>query len=271
MTWKIVHIGLLLVLQSTYADTHTVVGTTARGSGLKESVAFTQPDERRPDFRSINNSQHKKEAFFKYLLPQVRAANQAIYIERQLLLGFLDQVNRLGHLDSQQQRQLKNIARKYRHALPSTADPADLAWPALLARVDAIPASLVLAQAANESAWGTSRFAVDANNFFGIWCYSPGCGLKPSQRNQSATHEVKRYTSVSDGVSSYMLNLNRHRAYALLRQLRQDQRDLRDPPKGSQLAEGLLAYSSRGIDYVRDIQRMIHANNLENFTRPRSV
>lgn len=271
MSWKIVYIGLLLTLQPTFADTHTSLDGIAIDTSGIAKLAFAGSDDQRPDFRNINDSQQKKDAFFRYLLPQVRKANQAIGKERQLLLSFHNQLTQLGYLAIQQQQQLKDISRKYRHATPSNINPEDATWIALLARVDAIPASLVLAQAANESAWGTSRFAVDANNFFGIWCYSPGCGLKPRQRSKSATHEVKRYPSVGEGVGGYMLNLNTHKAYSSLRNLRMTQRDLRAPLKGSLLAEGLLAYSSRGIDYVRDIQRMIHTNKLEAFSKPHSV
>ena len=271
MPWKIVYIGLLLTLQSTFADTHTSLDGIAIDTSGISTPTLAESDNQRPDFRNINDAQQKKAAFFNYLLPQVRKANQAIGKERQLLFSFHDQLTQLGFLAIQQQQQLKDISKKYRHATPSSINPEDSAWVALLARVDAIPASLVLAQAANESAWGTSRFAVDANNFFGIWCYSPGCGLKPRQRSESATHEVKRYPSVGDGVGGYMLNLNAHKAYSSLRKLRMTQRDLRAPLRGPLLAEGLIAYSSRGIDYVRDIQRMILTNQLEAFSKPHSV
>ena len=126
--------------------------------------------------------------------------------------------------------------------------------------------SLVLAQAANESGWGTSRFARQANNYFGMWCYQAGCGLKPRQRDQGQSHEVKHFKHVQDSVISYLHNLNTNRAYQPLRDLRQTTRDLGAPLRGVLLAEGLHAYSSRGEAYIKDIQTMIIANDLEQLT-----
>ncbi|MFM9673737.1 glucosaminidase domain-containing protein, partial [Streptomyces galilaeus] len=81
-----------------------------------------------------------------------------------------------------------------------------------LRRVDIIPKELALMQAANESAWGTSRFARIGLNFFGQWCYSQGCGMIPNRRNSGAAHEVAAFKSVRDAVSSYFKNINTHAA-----------------------------------------------------------
>jgi Bax protein len=134
-----------------------------------------------------------------------------------------------------------------------------------------LPVSLVLAQAANESGWGTSRFAIDGNNFFGVWCYVEGCGLKPLDRDQGARHEVKRFESIYEGVAAYIHNINTNPAYSDLRAIRMSMRSLNVPARGVQLAEGLLAYSIRGKDYVRDIQAMIRSNRLEQITMAEQV
>jgi Bax protein len=132
--------------------------------------------------------------------------------------------------------------------------------------VDTIPASLVLAQAANESAWGTSRFARQGKNVFGIWCFRDGCGKVPNARAPGKRHEVASFDSVQDGVSYYLLLLNTHPAYAQLRSLRDEKRRVDEKPTGATLAEGLLRYSERGGAYVRELQAMIRVNQLQRYT-----
>jgi Bax protein len=132
----------------------------------------------------------------------------------------------------------------------------------LLAHVDIVPASLALAQAAMESAWGTSRFATEGNNYFGQWCYTKGCGLVPTQRNAGATHEVQAFVSPANSVAAYMRNINRHNSYRTLRTLRAKARTSQQPIYGCTLANGLGNYSERGQAYVDEIKQMISINGL---------
>jgi len=132
-------------------------------------------------------------------------------------------------------------------------------------KIDKIPVSLALAQAANESAWGTSRFARDGHNYFGQWCYTPGCGLVPKQRAQSATHEVKRFSHPFASVKSYLHNLNTHAAYRNFRQMRAQQRAQKQSLDSIRLAQGLKQYSQRGLAYVEELQAMIRYNQLTQF------
>jgi Bax protein len=133
-----------------------------------------------------------------------------------------------------------------------------------LSRVDVVPEGLALAQAANESAWGTSRFARDYRNFFGLWCFTEGCGVKPRQASAESTHQVAAFDSVRAGVAYYLLTLNSHPAYAALRARRQDLRVAGQAVTGDALAAGLLRYSERGQDYVDEIKQMIRGNGLES-------
>ena len=130
-------------------------------------------------------------------------------------------------------------------------------------KLDVIPPSLILAQAANESAWGTSRFATKGNNLFGQWCFSKGCGLVPRGRAEGASHEVAKFSSPYRSVRAYIQNLNRHPTYQLLRDVRLEDRRDNAPLSGLELAEGLLGYSERGEEYIEEIRAMIHYNNLE--------
>jgi len=137
----------------------------------------------------------------------------------------------------------------------------------LLRRVDIIPSSLALAQAANESAWGTSRFAVEGNNFYGQWCYTEGCGIVPARRIAGENHEVKSFDSVFESVKAYIMNLNTFPNYQKLRDIRQQVRQGGRSIDGISLSEGLDTYSSRGDDYIFELQSMIYSNNLLEFDR----
>jgi len=132
----------------------------------------------------------------------------------------------------------------------------------LLIKIDEVPPSLVVAQAINESGWGRSRFAREANNLFGMWCYTPGCGLVPERRRANDKHEVKRYASIQVSVDEYLRNINRNKAYVELRALRAEQRQRLQPLSGDYLAQGLRRYSSIGAEYVNRIRNIIRTRDL---------
>jgi len=127
--------------------------------------------------------------------------------------------------------------------------------PELLKRVDTLPVSLVLAQGAIESSWGTSRFALEGNNIFGIWTWSDK-GMIPLRRDKGMTHRVAVYQSLIDSMRTYLLTLNRHPAYT---QLRNNRTQSHDP---FLIANGLESYSARGLQYIEDIVRVIQSNRL---------
>ena len=113
----------------------------------------------------------------------------------------------------------KTLSKRYRVKLDSSG--IDQQWlDQMLHRVDVIPEALVLVQGANESAWGTSRFATQANNYFGQWCYTAGCGVIPLKRGEGMTHEVAKFTSVQESIEGYFMNVNRNKAYEALREIR---------------------------------------------------
>ena len=130
----------------------------------------------------------------------------------------------------------------------------------LLKRVDIIPASLPLAQAANETGWGTSRFAKEANNYFGIWTYEAEQGLKPRNRESDKKHFVRKFTSPAASVKFYMNLLNTHPAYKELRNIRYSLRQERQKISGVKLAQGLEKYSAKGNEYIKLITLLITQN-----------
>lgn len=213
-----------------------------------------------PDFRNYTDTAKKKEDFFEFLLPKIRQANQR-QLERREFLASLDPAN----LDNDEQARLYALAKRYRVS-PTNMTPAQLIE-RLLTKVDVVPASLVLAQSANESAWGTSRFAREGNNLFGLWCFSKGCGITPRQRIDGAVHEVENFESVQAGVNKYIRTINSHPAYTELRAIRQDMRQQDTPLLGVELAKGLSSYSERGQAYIEEIQEMIEFNQLEGYNQ----
>ena len=208
-----------------------------------------------PDFASYEQVKDMKAAFIAYLTPIVEHHNEKILGERKRL----EQIRRsveLGDAPSYSEaRWLERLADRYLVAW----DPEDLraVTRALLTKVDIVPVQLAVVQAAKESSWGRSRYAVQVNNMFGEWCYKKGCGLVPKERPKGARHEVRRFRSVSDSTRSYMHNLNSHRNYSSLRQLRRDLRASGRAIEGGELVDGLLMYSERRQQYVDEIRSMI--------------
>lgn len=213
-----------------------------------------------PDFASITEVQVKKQTFFDFLERYIDAQNNRVKQTRERLLTLSNIMAEGTPLSDDEHAELNAIAERY------YLDPEDLREPELLfellKRVDTIPAALALAQAANESAWGTSRFALEANNLFGQWCFDEGCGIVPSQRRADANHEVRSFASIDAAVRAYFLNLNTHNRYQNFRNMRFQMRNQRGELNAMVLAYGLEAYSSRGDQYVDEIQTIMQQNDL---------
>lgn len=217
-----------------------------------------------PDFSAYKNINKRKQAFYRYLLPMIRKANSDVMRQRRWLFSVaMDLVNERS-LSVVQLKGLVTLEQRY-----GVKPEGDLVRQVgtLLQHVDVVPASLVLAQAAKESGWGTSRFAVEGNNFFGIWCFSNGCGIRPARREAGLTHEVAKFDSVADGVRYYIRTLNSQSAYGELRTIRAKARRQNQMAPGYELAQGLVRYSARGVDYVNEITTMIRYNKLHRFNQ----
>jgi Bax protein len=215
-----------------------------------------------PDFSHYTQVKEKKSAFFDYILPLVKQSNQLIIEDRKQLEVLLNNVDDLSFFE---QLELDGLAEDYYVDKENRSDLQIIEH--LLLRVDPVPPSLALAQAAIESAWGTSRFAVQGNNLFGQWCYKKGCGLVPLQRNAGSHHEVAKFSTVSESVESYIRNINTHRAYRDLRANRAQLRGAESSASGYQLAENLLEYSELREKYVHEVQAVIRINNLARYDR----
>ena len=227
------------------------------GGAWHSASSPTKPNQTLPDFTQFSDAKTKKTAFFNYLLPFIEQANSEVLTEREAILK-ID----FNQPTSKQQLQLQTLMEKYR----VTDEQITLATQQkLLKKVDIIAPSLALAQAANESSWGTSRFAKEAYNFYGQWCFTEGCGLVPKQRRPGMTHEVKMFDTPYESVKGYMHNLNSHPYFKPLRDQRLQARNNNVQPAGLELVNGLTRYSERKEEYIADISAMIRNNNLAAF------
>jgi Bax protein len=211
------------------------------------------------DIENSTSTAVKKRTFFMGLLPMVLLANQEIAEERLEILQLM-QKHGSSELHPSDHERLTEISKRY--GLRGRPITDHRARAQLLQRVGTIPTSLVLAQAANESAWGTSRFARLGNNLFGEWTYKPGTGIVPAGRPPGKTYEVRKFSSLYESIRSYMNNLNRNGAYRKLREVRAELRKSEQAVTGMALAQGLLHYSQRGEEYIQEIQAMIRQNKL---------
>jgi len=213
-----------------------------------------------PDFSVYETVDARKQAFFAYLEPIARSVNDTVRTKRQRLEAIADDVRAGEDVPPDDREWLAQMADRY--GLDGEDRSRRETVQGLLRRVDVIPVSLVLAQAAKESAWGRSRFAREGNNLFGEWCFSEGCGIVPRRRDSGKAHEVEVFPSVRAAVASYIHNLNSHRTYKQLRGIRASLRQAGKPLSGMALAAGLHKYSAQGSDYVASVRAIIRYNRL---------
>lgn len=213
-------------------------------------------------------SDHKLE-FIEKLLPVIQKQNTEILKRRNWLFAVFNDIENGLILSDEDQALLTRLQKSYRVSeSPLTSAKARNE---LLEKVDIIPASLTLAQAANESAWGRSRFAREANNLFGIWTYDESQGLKPKNREKGKKHFVRKFDSIEESISYYMQMLNSHPAYAEMRKIRAELRHTQQPIRGHALAAGLEKYSAKGDKYIVLIRQLITQNDWHTYDRKRDA
>lgn len=207
------------------------------------------------------NVDERKSLFFRSLLPLVLAENQIMLATRERIQVIFADGN--VEPDSREERLLQTLAGRFR----VDGDPNSTEFrEELLRRVDIVPADMALAQAANESGWGQSRFTREANNLFGVWTWHEGRGIVPERRAEGATHFVRVFPNLRASVRNYLYTINVGGAYSGLRDVREQARADGDGLSGLHLATGLELYSERGEAYVQEIQSMIRTNDLAELT-----
>lgn len=207
------------------------------------------------DLPQMRQAQDRKAVFLRYMLPYILEANSRVQQQRERMLTLRPKVEKEQRLGEEEAMWLNALYDEYR------VKPGDYA--ALLLRVDTVPVSLALAQAAVESGWGTSRFAQEGNAPFGQWTSKDHAGMVPKERKAGMTHKVRSFDSLKKSAESYLRNLNTHRAYKGLREMRASFRNEDRPIDSLAIAVTLLKYSEKGMEYVELLRHIIKKNDLQ--------
>jgi len=265
----------ILALWPPQLERRTVVASLADGAALMAELGYTQARWRdeldrvprlyltdigenwRESWAQDLPLDQKKDVFFRLLLPLVLRANELVAADRARLAAL--RAAGPDRWSTGDRAWLKALADLYR--LDGTADPSKT-LDRLRARVDVVPPSLALAQAAEETGWGTSRFAAAGNALFGQWTYDPEGMLPQDQRGELGDYRVAAFETPLASVQAYVHNLNTNPVFGEFRALRAAEHAAGRVPQGLVLAGTLALYSERGADYVTSIQQIIRVNEL---------
>ena len=211
------------------------------------------------DFMDINSVSERKNLFINTLLPIAFIENLKILDDRKKILDWWSQSNGETYQREFWPNWLYDVSDKYDYEGSNIGE--------LLMRVDIVPLSLALAQAAIESGWGTSRYLREGNALYGQYTFDKSLGLKPQDRDQDKNFYVRKFTNLSDSTRSYLKNINTHNAYVKFRQKRGTLRMNGDSLTGLSLVKFLENYSERKKAYVADIKTIIETNNFMKFDK----
>ena len=204
------------------------------------------------DLKTLGDTKVKRELFIKILLPLILDENEKIIDDRKKLFKILGKnFNTIG-----ERVWLKRRFKEYK------IDDQDLAK--LKMRMDIVPVSIAIAQAANESGWGTSIFALEGNALFGQWTWSKK-GISPKKKDPNQTHKILQFQVLKASVRAYKNNLNTHKAYQEFREVRAQLREEGDKIDGLKLTKYLKNYAAIGEQYVRILENIIERNSLTDF------
>ncbi len=220
-----------------------------RSQKLVKPIYFTQFPR---DLDALQSTKLKKETFIKIVLPLIVAENERILADREKLIILSDK-KFTTDLEKQWIRQ---------KLLEYKVKKGDIKE--LIVRMDIIPTSIALAQAAKESGWGTSRFALEGNAIFGQWTWS-GQGIAPLDRESNKNHKILKFPILRASVKAYQNNLNTHKSYSKFRQKRFSMRDKNKKIKGLELTETLNNYAQTGSEYTKILNQIIKQNRLMDF------
>ena len=220
-----------------------------REKKLVKPVALTLlPNE----IKMIEDTKKRKELFIQIVLPLILKENNNIKLDRKTLFNI---INKSNNSDLEK----KWLEKKYKQYGIKSKDLSELKI-----RMDEVPVSLAIAQAAKETGWGTSRFAQEGNALFGQWTWS-GEGLKPKDADVDKGHKVMKFNVLQASVRAYLRNLNTHSTYKDFRKARADSRDFGESLDGLALSEHLDKYAETGIQYVTVLKKIIVQNKLKDF------
>ena len=204
------------------------------------------------DLKKIRSTNKRKDTFIKIIMPLILSENEKILEDRNKLFKILSkQSNSMG--------EKVWLKRRFKDYDVKGEDVTELKQ-----RMDIIPTSIAIAQAAKESGWGTSRFALEGNAMYGQWTWD-GDGIEPSQKDKEKEHKILKFPKLQSSVSAYMKNLNTHRGYSEFRKVRAKKRESNKKIIGVDLVDYLYNYAQTGSEYVKTLKKIIQQNNLTDF------
>ncbi len=235
-------------IEQLFKDTNYSLSEVRRTKKVKPIRLSLLPNE----MKSIESSGKRKSLFIKIILPLVLEENNRIIIDRKKLFSILNK-------NKNSKDEIKWLNQKFKQYGVLNKDLATLK-----VRMDIIPVSLAIAQAAKETGWGTSRFAIEGNALFGQWTWS-GEGIKPAGADTDATYKVMKFNVLKASVRAYQRNLNTHSSYKKFRFVRAQLRDDNKKLDSLKLAEYLDNYAQTGTEYTKVLKQIIQQNQLQDF------
>ena len=211
------------------------------------------------DFMEIQPVIERKRLFINTLIPIIYSENLQILNDRKKILDWWRESDGENFSRDFWPQWLFELSEKYGSSDSNLGN--------LLVRVDIIPISLALAQAAIESGWGTSRYSREGNAVFGQYTFDESKGLKPRDRNKNQEFFIKKFSNLSESVRSYLKNINTHLAYADFREERKKLRMNGENLSGYKLVNFLKDYSERREFYIKDVKEIITSNNFQKFDK----
>tara|TARA_B100000886_G_scaffold259564_1_gene184458 strand:+ start:2383 stop:3540 length:1158 start_codon:yes stop_codon:yes gene_type:complete len=235
-------------IEQLFRDTNYSLSEVRKSKKVKPIRLSLLPNE----IRQIENSKKRKNLFIQIILPLILEENNRIMIDRKRLFSILNK-------NQNSKTEINWMKRKFKQYGVLNRD-----IPTLKVRMDIIPASLAIAQAAKETGWGTSRFALEGNALFGQWTWS-GDGIKPAGAESDTKHKVMKFKVLKASVRAYQRNLNTHSSYKNFRQLRAQLRDDNKKIDSLLLADQLDNYAETGKEYTKILKQIINQNALKDF------
>ncbi len=235
-------------IEQLFADTNYTLNDVRKKKLVKPVALTLLPAE----IKMIESTKKRKEFFIQIILPLILHENNNIKLDRKRLFSIINKSNNTN-------LEKKWLEKKYKQYGVVSKDLT-----VLKIRMDEIPVSLAIAQAAKETGWGTSRFAQEGNALFGQWTWS-GEGLKPKDADKDKGHKVMKFNVLQASVRAYQRNLNTHSSYKNLRKARAVLRDKEKPLDSLILVKFLNQYAETGEKYVEVLTKIINQNNLQDF------
>ena len=235
-------------IEQLFEDTNYSLSEVRKSKKVKPIRLSLLPNE----IKQIESSKKRKNLFIQIILPLILEENNLILLDRKKLFSILNK-------NKNSKKEINWLNRKFRQYGVLNKD-----IPTLKVRMDIVPVSLAIAQAAKETGWGTSRFALEGNALFGQWTWS-GDGIKPAGADSDTKHKVMKFRVLKASVRAYQRNLNTHSSYKNFRQLRAQLRDDSASLDSLLLADQLDNYAETGKEYTKILKQIINQNSLKDF------